>query len=196
MKKRFIIILVFAVIFLTIGGYYFFNQNKKLNQVNNPLNSEYTTEYVGEDTTIIHRNFRAIIKKDWQELEIPPFTYIYLPPGISSEDVNAVLISILITPLGENQLNLDYLLTQGIEESKEIISDFELIENTNWNNNYFVGKKIRFTGTSDNVKRDSLQIFGIKYNNLYVITYSCPIDNCNDYAIYNKLMETFEPVDF
>lgn len=86
-------------------------------------------------------------------------------------------------------------MEQGIENSKKIMSDFELIDSTDWQNAHFIGKKIKFTGTSEGVKRSSLQVFGIEHNNLYAVTYSCSIDKCNSYGVYNSLLESFEPVE-
>ncbi|MBS3079531.1 hypothetical protein J4218_05405 [Candidatus Pacearchaeota archaeon] len=196
MKKSVIIIgLIILVIALIAGVVYFINQNKNSNPIDTNSNPEEVNDYVGESTTIIHKDFKAIIKNDWSESEIPPSTYFYLPPDVAQEDVNAEVISIVVTPLGENnQYTLESLLEQGIENSKKIMPDFELIESIDWNNDYFNCKKIKFTGTSEGVKRNSLQVFGIKYNNLYAITYSCPVNNCNSYGVYNSLVESFEPV--
>ncbi|OIO41628.1 hypothetical protein COX97_00915 [Candidatus Pacearchaeota archaeon CG_4_10_14_0_2_um_filter_05_32_18] len=200
MKKSVIIIgLVVLIVIILAGGFYFLNQDNKPGTSNTDTNlnsnPEEVNDYVGESTTTIHKDFRAIIKNDWQESEIPPSTYFYLPPDVSQEDVNAEVISIAVTFLGENnQYILENLLEQGIENSKKIMPDFELTENIDWKNKNLIGKKIKFTGTSEGVKRNSLQVFGIEYNNLYAITYSCPIDNCNSYGIYNSLIENFEPV--
>lgn len=196
MKKSLIIgiVALFAVLF--IAGFYFFNQNNKNGIADTDTNSnlEEINDYIGESTTTIHKDFRAVIKNDWKEYEIPPSIYFYLPSGVSQEDVNAEVISVAVTPLGENQYNLDSLLEQGIENSKKILPDFELIETKDWSNEHFTGKKIKFTGTSEEVKRSSLQVFGIELNNLYAITYSCPVNNCNSYGVYNSFVESFEPV--
>lgn len=195
MKKSIVIGIIVLAVILTVSAFYFMNQNKNLNQEDTNLNQEEVNDYVGESITVIHKDFKAIIKNDWQESEIPPSTYFYLPPGVSQEDVNAEVISITVTPLGENnQYTLESLLEQGTENSKKIMPDFELIESADWNNGYFIGKKIKFIGTSEGVKRSSLQIFGIKYNNIYAITYSCPVDNCSSYGVYNSLTESVEPV--
>jgi len=195
MKKGIIIGVIVLVVILTLVAFYFINQNKDLNQIDSIPNPEEANDYVGESTTLIHKDFKAIMNKDWPESEIPPSTYYYLPPNVAQEDVNAEVISIAVTPLGENnQYTLDNLLEQGIENSKKIMPDFELIETTDWNNEYFTGKKIKFTGTSEGVKRSSLQVFGMEHNNLYAITYSCPVDNCQSYGVYNSLLESFETV--
>jgi len=195
MKKGIIIGVIVLVVILTLVAFYFINQNKDLNQIDSIPNPEEANDYVGESTTLIHKDFKAIMNKDWPESEIPPSTYYYLPPNVAQGDVNAEVISIAVTPLGENnQYTLDNLLEQGIENSKKIMPDFELIETTDWNNEYFTGKKIKFTGTSEGVKRSSLQVFGMEHNNLYAITYSCPVDNCQSYGVYNSLLESFEPV--
>lgn len=187
-----VIILVLVLVF---GIFYFIQQNKPSNPIDTNLNPEEVNDYVGESTTIIHKDFRAIINKEWQESEIPPSTYFYLSPNVAQEDVNAEVISIITTFLGENnQYTLDSLLTQGIENSKKIMPDFELIESIDWENNHFTGKKIKFMGTSEKIKRNNHQVFGIMYNNLYVVAYSCPISNCNSYGVYNSLLESFEPV--
>ncbi|MFA5174555.1 MAG: hypothetical protein WC438_05235 [Candidatus Pacearchaeota archaeon] len=191
--KKVVIISIVTVIIIGVIGFYFFNQDNSNQNTN--TNPEEVNDYVGESTTIMRKDFRAIIKNDWQESEIPPSTYFYLPPNTQEEDANAEVISIAVTPLGENnQYTLETLLEQGIENSKKIMPDFELTENIDWKNNNFAGKKIKFTGTSEGIKRNSVQVFGIEHDNLYAITYSCPIDNCNSYAVYNSLLESFEPI--
>lgn len=192
-----IIGLVVLVVISIFGVFYFLNQNNKNGIANIDTNSnpEEINDYIGESTTLIHKDFKAIMNKEWPESEIPPSTYFYLPPNTAQEDVNAEVISITVTPLGENnQYTLDSLLEQGIENSKKIMPDFELIETNDWKNDYISGKKIKFTGTSEEVKRSSLQVFGMEHNNLYAITYSCPVNNCNSYGVYNSLLESFQPV--
>jgi len=152
-------------------------------------------DYVGEQTTIIHKDFKAIMKADWKELEVPPSTFVYLPPNTAEEDVNAEYISIVSTPLGDSQWTLDSLLEQGIENSKKLIPDFELTNS--WTDSTPLiqpAKRITFTGTQDGVKRNNVQVFGIKNNVLYGLTYSCPIEICSYYPIFNVLVESFEPV--
>lgn len=193
MKK--IIIYTFVIIFIAIAGFYFFNQCY-MNQLITDSNPRDAIDYVGEQTTIMHKDFKAIIKKDWQESEIPPSTYYYLPPGVSEEDANAEVISIMVQFLGENnQYSLEDLLKQGIENSKRIIPDFELIENIDGGKPNMPGKRIKFTGTQEGIKRSNIQVFGIRYDNLYSITYSCPVGNCSSHAIYNSLVESFEPIE-
>ncbi len=198
MKNKNLYLIVGFVIFifiLIIGGIYIFNKKNNSTEINFNLNSEDAKDYVGESTTSIHKDFRAIIKSDWQESEISPSIYIYLPKNTNEEDVNAEVISIAVTFLGEkNSYTLEEILNQGVENSKQFISDFELTESLDWENNNFIGKKIKFTGTQEGIKRNSVQVFGIAYNNLYAITYSCPINNCNSYAVYNSLIESFEPI--
>ncbi len=196
--KRIFLILIGIVIFL---GILFPILIKKLNNNTSQdvinANPEDSTEYVGESTTIIHKDFKALIEKSWQEIEDSSPTYstlTYYPKNTNLENKNVEIISILITFLGEEyEYTLQDLLDQGVENSKKIIFDFELVESTDWENKNLVGKKIKFTGTQDGIKRNNTQVFGIKYNNLYVITYSCAIDNCNSYPVYNSLTESFEP---
>jgi hypothetical protein len=198
MKNKNLYLIVGVVIFiliLIIGGIYIFNKKNNSTEINFNLNPEDAKDYVGESTTSIHKDFRAIIKSDWQESEISPSIYIYLPKNTNEEDVNAEVISIAVTFLGEeNSYTLEEILNQGVENSKQFISDFELTESLDWENNNFIGKKIKFTGTQEGIKRNSVQVFGIAYDNLYTITYSCPINNCNSYAVYNSLIESFEPI--
>lgn len=195
MQKKVLIWSIVLILILIIGGFYIFKKDNS-QKIENNLNPEETTEYVGEQRTIIRKDFRAIIKEDWQESEVNPSVYIYLPPNTTQTDENAETISIVVMFLGEeNQYTLEELLDKGVENSRQLISDFELTENIDKENDYFEGKRIKFTGTSEGVKRENTQFFGIKYNNIYVITYSCPINNCNYYAIYNNLVESFEPVE-
>jgi hypothetical protein len=94
----------------------------------------------------------------------------------------------------DNQYSLDELLELGIENSKQLMSDFELTENIDGGKPDMSGKRIKFTGTQDGIKRNNVQVFGIEYEDLYSITYSCPVDKYNSYAIYNTFVETFEPI--
>lgn len=196
MKKNIMILGIVAIIIIAITGFYFFSQNNiNSNQINTDSNPEDAIDYVGEQTTIMHRDFKAIMKDDWTETEIPPSTYVYLPPNTKEDDVNTEVISMVVQFLGEdNQYTLDELLEQGIENSKKIMPDFELTENIDGEKIDMPGKRIKFTGTQEGVKRNNVQVFGIKYNNLYAITYSCPVENCNSYAVYNTFVDTFEPV--
>lgn len=202
MKKSFLIIgLIVLAVIIMFAVFYFlkkdndslkpdFNQQDKI--ISNP---EEQTEYVGEQTTVFHKDFKAIMKKDWQEFESQPSTIVYIPKNTSEEDINAEIISVVVVSLGENnEYTLDNLLEQGIENSKQIMSDFELTESTDDEISGMSVKKIKFTGTTEGIKRNNIQIFGIKYNNLYAITYSCPVDICNSYAVYNSFIESFEPV--
>jgi len=196
MKRGILIILFIGFAILIVGGFFVFKSKSNLEiPYNESLSADKQIDYLGEQTTIMHRDFKAIIKKDWQELEIPPSTYLYFPKETSKDDKNAEIISIVVSYLEENNsYTLESFLEKGLENSKQIIPDFELIENIDKENEYFSGKRIRFSGTSESVKRNFVQFFGIKYNNLYVISYSCPIENCNSYAIYNSLVESFEPI--
>lgn len=195
MKKILIIGGIIFVLLLIIGGIFLLNQNNSENIPLDQIPPEKQTDYVGEQTTIIHKDFKAIMKDDWNEIEVPPSTYIYLPPNTKKEDNNAEIISMVVQFLGENnQYTLDELLELGIENSKQIMPDFILTENIDGGKSDMPGKRIKFTGTQEGVKRNNIQVFGIKYNNLYSITYSCPIDECNSYAVYNTFVETFEPI--
>jgi len=194
MKKSLIFGGIIFVLLLVIGGIFLLNQNNS-NQLNTDSNPENAIDYIGEETTIMHRDFKARIKENWVETEIPPATYIYLPPNTKEDDVNAEVISIVVQFLGEeNEYSLNELLDLGIENSKQIMPDFELTENIDGGKPDMPGKRIKFTGTQDGIKRNNVQVFGIKYNNLYSITYSCPVDECNSYAVYNTFVETFEPI--
>lgn len=178
MKKGFILIWGIALtIILIVGVFLFFLGNSN-----------------SGDKTIMHKDFRALIQSDWQEFEISSL-FLYLPPNISLDDENAEVISIAIAPWGDNQFSLDELLEQGIANSKQVMPDFEITEEINAKINNLDGKRIKFIGTSEGVKRNYIQYFGIEYNKVYVLTYFCPIDNCNSYEIYNKVVKSFEPIE-
>jgi len=191
--------LIVLIVALIIGALFFLDKYKDNNSVqgdNEFISPDEQTEYVGESTTLLHKDFKAVIKKDWQEFEITPSMYFYFPPNTAEEDVNAEVIYIAITPLGkDSNFTLDTLLEQGIENSKSIMPDFELTENIDKTDSEVFERKIKFTGTQEGVKRDNVQVFGIRYNNIYSVTYSCPIDNCNNYAVYNGLVESFEAIE-
>ena len=70
-----------------------------------------------------------------------------------------------------------------------------LKQNIDKEGEYLIGKEIKFTGTSEGVKRDFVQFFGIKYGNIYTITYSCPVDTCDYYAVYNVFVNSFKPIE-
>lgn len=183
MKKILIAIIILIVIIASLWLYN--NLSKK---------SSLETTNTVEDITIIHKNFRAIMPENWTENENSPLTYIYLPPNANPEDKKVEVISIVISPLGENNMfTLDEILKLGIENSKKIMPDFELIENIDGGKPDMPGKRIKFSGTQDGIKRSHIQSFGIKYNNLYTLSYSCPINNCHYNNIYENLLTSFEP---
>lgn len=63
MKKSIIIGLVVLVVVLVFGVFYFINQNKGFSSIETNSNPEEVNDYVGESTTVIHKDFRAIINK-------------------------------------------------------------------------------------------------------------------------------------
>ncbi|MDD5023352.1 MAG: hypothetical protein PHU63_04250, partial [Candidatus ainarchaeum sp.] len=112
------------------------------------------------------------------------------------ESSNVEFIFVSVGYLGEeNNYTLEEILDAGIENSKQTMPDLELINNVDKEGNYFRGKEIKFTGTSEGIKRNFTQFFGIEYNNIYSITYSCPIDECDYYPIYESFVMSFEPVE-
>jgi hypothetical protein len=196
MKKSAVIagVAVFVLI-LVVGGFFFLNKNNQSKSGDQSLALDAQGDYVGEQTTIIHKDFTTVIKSDWQKFESSPSLYVYLPPDTAQDDVNAEVISIAVSFLGENnEVTLDELLEQGVENSKKIMPDFELTENIDSGKLNMPGKQIKFMGTQDGVKRENIQVFGIKYDILYSVTYSCPVGGCNYHAVYNGLVESFEPV--
>lgn len=198
MKKSAILGIVAIIIIVLISGFIFLNKpkNDATQNLSDSVQSDGKNNIMEDTKTSIHKDFRAIIKSDWQELEVPPSTFVYLPRNTDQEDVEAEVISVTTAFLGENnEFTLDQLLKQGVENSKKIIPDFELTETVIWEGSSLQGKKIKFTGTQESIKRESVQVFGIKYNILYAITYSCPIGKCNYHGIFNNLAETFEPVE-
>jgi len=196
-KKNLIVIgIVVIIIILLIGGFIFLNKFHSSTQSPSNSQSDGENNIVGNTKTSIHKDFRAIILSDWQEIEgVPPSTFVYLPPKVNQEDVEAEVISVATTFLGDNKFTLDQLLEQGVEGSKKIIPDFELTETAIWKGSNLQGKKIKFIGTQERIRRKSIQVFGIKYNILYAITYSCPINNCNHEDVFDNLIESFEPVN-
>jgi hypothetical protein len=190
MKKGILIpIILIPILILTI----FLVLNNHPEQTT--INPEESTDYVGEQTTIFHKDFKAIMKKDWQETELSPSLYVYVPGKTSINDSEAEYILISISSLENNNLTLNEILEQGIESSKKLFPDFELTENINGGNDYLEGKRIKFKATQDNILRNNVQVFGIKYENLYSITYSCPTEKCDSYPVFNSLIETFQPVE-
>ena len=73
--------------------------------------------------------------------------------------------------------------------------DLELQSNVEREANNFTGREIKFTGTSEGVLREFVQFFGLKFGNIYTITYTCPINNCHYYSDYDSIIESFEPVE-
>lgn len=197
MKKGLIVIGIIILI-MVIGGLLFIKQKDNSGiDYNGSLPLDEQIDYVGEQTTIFFKDFRAIMKADWTEIEdsSPTYTSIrYLPPGTDEDDFYAEYILIIVAFLGDdNSYTIERLLEQGIENSRSAMPDFNLTNTEEWDNDHFSGKKIKFTGT-EAIKRNFVQVAGIKFNKLYSITYSCPEANCNYYAIYNYLIRTFEPV--
>ncbi len=187
MKKGVMIgLIILGIVVVAVGGFLIYDLNKNSFSDNN----------LGETKTLIHKDFRAVISGEWKESEVGSSTFLYLPLNTDSKDINAEFMLINSAYLGENNnFTLDGLLEQGINASEQIMPDFELLENNEWSNGNLEGKEIKFAGTQEEVKREFTQVFGIKYNSIYSVTYSCPIENCNYYESYNSLVESFEPVE-
>ncbi len=181
MKKGVIAAIILAGVILVVGGFLLFG---KISPEGNNA---------GEIKTILHKDFRASINSDWEEIEVSGIN-LYLPQNTSQEDDRAEAIVIISTPLQGNNQTLDQILEQGIENSKIIMPDFELTENINYNNGKITGKEIKFTGTQQRIKRNGDQFFGIKNNILYSVTYTCPSDSCNYDSVFRTVIESFEPV--
>lgn len=199
MKKGVVIGIIIIIILLIIGGFFIFNYNESNEIPLDQIPFEEQSDYTGEQTTIMHKDFKTIISVNWTEIESiasPTYSsFIYLLKNTSESDVNVEAIFIDINYIGENpNYTIEGLLEKGIESTKKIMPDFNLTNAEEWNNNYFSGKKIKYTGTSKEIKRKFTQTAGIKFDQLYTITYSCPENNCNSYPIYNYLIKTFEPV--
>lgn len=195
MKKVNIMIIVFITVFVLLGIFYFIGSN----QLESDLNSQEQNDYVGETTTTIHKDFRAIINSDWEEFEGSNLGYIfytYLPPNEDKQSENAEFIFVSVGHIGEEiNYTLEELLEAGIENSKATMPDLTLTNNVDKEGKYFRGKEIKFTGTSEGVMREFVQFFGLEYGNIYTVTYSCPLNNCNYYPIYAVFVESFEPVN-
>ncbi len=194
MRKVNIVIICFVVAFILLGIFYFISSNQKESN----LNSQEQNDYVGEMITSIHKDFRAIIKSDWVEMEGSNLGYIfytYLPPSEDKQSENAEFIFVSVGHI-EEEINytLEELLEAGIENSRTTMPDLTLTNNVEKEGKYFEGKEIQFTGTSEGFMREFVQFFGLKYGNIYTITYSCPLDNCNYYSTYNVFVESFEPI--
>jgi len=197
MKKGFKIVgIIFLVIILILIGLYIIGIYA--DQQKNNLNSPEKEDYIWNTKTTIHKDFKAIVKEDWQEFEgsFEGYLYfIYLPKGESKENIDAEFIFVSVGYLNEsNNYTLNEFLEVGIEESRKTMPDLELIEIVDKKGSYLDGKEIKFRGTSEKIKRSFIQFFGIGQSNIYTITYSCPLENCNFYDIYNAFVKSFEPI--
>jgi hypothetical protein len=152
-----------------------------------------------EPGTVIHKDFRVIIPSEWEEYEGSNLGYIYftyLPPNENPQSENAEFVFISVGNIGEEiEYSLEELLEAGLENSKTTMPDLELQSNVEREANNFTGREIKFTGTSEGVLREFVQFFGLKFGNIYTITYTCPINNCHYYSDYDSIIESFEPVE-
>lgn len=190
MEKRGVIILIASfLLIISIAGFFLLNKNENNGDKSLPSQSSFSEEA----RTLIHKDFKATISSGWNETEISPSIFVYLPPGANPDDASTETIIITDSFFEENNLTLDQLLEKGIENSKATMPDLEIIENSEWKNHFFSGKEIKFTGTQDGIKRQFTQIYGIKYNTLYSITYSCAENNCKYNYVFNNLTVSFEP---
>jgi len=64
MKRGILIILFIGFAILIVGGFFVFKSKSNLEiPYNESLSADKQIDYLGEQTTIMHRDFKAIIKK-------------------------------------------------------------------------------------------------------------------------------------
>lgn len=197
MKKSAILGIVIGILVLVILGILILSPSNKVNE-NSDNNLAPEVDYSEEDITIMHKDFRALIDSNWEEVEGNNLGYIfysYFPPNVNRESENVEFIFVSVGHVGEINYTLDELLTAGIENSKTTMPDFNLTNNIIKSGRFFSGKEIEFTGTSGGVMREFVQFFGLEYGNIYTITYSCPLNNCNYYSVYDLVVNSFQPVE-
>jgi len=141
-----------------------------------------------------HDYFKVASIPGWTEIpsEIPS-SYSYIPNNAYTSEG----ISITITLLPKNsEINLDSLFEQGVETTKKIMPDFQIIESPSEERFGNVnGKKVIFTGTSNNISLEFNQVYGIKFNVIYTITYVCPIEKCLYSEVFTSLKNSFEAIE-
>ncbi|MDD5699969.1 MAG: hypothetical protein PHH00_02125 [Candidatus Nanoarchaeia archaeon] len=151
--------------------------------------------FVGETTTIMSDDFTAVRPLSWQNMDVAHSNYLYFPPDEDVNSTNAEYISVIVTPLGSINKSIDELIQAGIEQSGQIMPDFELLEDEEINTGKMQARKLNFTGTQEGVKRSFIQVTGIEFSKLYAITYSCsisPANNCNSYDVLDMIVNSME----
>lgn len=146
-------------------------------------------------TTIAHKDFRASIDASWNETEVSPSLYLYFPPGANRTNENAEVIMITSVPMGNSTQTLDQVFQSGIQSSKKLMPDLNVTKTGNFSNGKFSGREVEFTGTQSDVKRFYEQVFGVKYNTLYSITYTCPVAHCLYYQVLRTVENSFQPIN-
>lgn len=188
-------VLLIFILLLVIGS----GSNNNSNSVyNDSIAFDEQNQYVGETTTVIHKDFKAIMKEDWVENDTSSSgsSYVaYTPPGVVYGDANGEYIYVAVGNLGGETYTLDELLNLIVGMSNESLPNFELISSSDEEGKGIVGKEIKYTMSSNGNKLNLIEFFGIKYNTLYTVTYICPVGNCNYYPVYNVFVESFEPIE-
>lgn len=192
MKKWWIIL---VIVFVIIGVSAVLLLTKpKIAGSNGPA-LENSDNFVGETTTIISDDFTAVRPLSWQSMDIAHSNYFYFPLDEDVNSTDAEFISVVVVPLTDSTQTLDALIQTGIEQSKQIMPDFELLENTEIDTGKIQGRKLNFTGTQEGVKRSYIQVTGTEFSKLYAITYSCsinPANNCNSYDVLDMIVNSME----
>ena len=188
-------ILLILILLFVIGSS---AKNNSNSVYNDSLAFDEQNQYVGETITIIHKDFKAIMKADWVENETSSSissNIAYTPPGVVYGDANGEYIYVAIGSLGGETYTLNELSNLLIEMSNESLPNFELISSSDEEGKGIVGKEIKYTISSNGNKLNFVEFFGMKYNLLYTVTYICPVGNCNYYPVYNVFIESFEPIE-
>lgn len=191
MKKWWIfLVILFAAAIL---AFFLLTKFEIINIGNSPSGGQ--NNFVGETTTIMSDDFRAVRPLNWQSMDIAHSNYLYFPPDEDVNSTDAEFISVVVVPLGNNTLTLDELIQAGIEQSSQIMPDFELLGDTEINTGKIQARKLNFTATQEGIKRSFIQVTGIEFSKLYAITYSCsvsPANNCNSYDVLDMIVNSME----
>jgi eukaryotic-like serine/threonine-protein kinase len=149
---------------------------------------------------------RIAYPSNWSKKENPvanpvgTVTVAFLPPGENSstntfsDNVTVIVDDEDDQNLIDNKITLkDYTNSVLIAEWKKIITDFKLIESSEITLANNPGMKVVYTGSQNGTKLKYLQVFTMKNNKDYLITYTAMIDKYDSFLEnVQKMINSFE----
>ena len=107
---------------------------------------------------------------DWMAIDITSTEVNFVPPIGNPTYSGNLLMS--MDDLSANPMTLDEYSSQNIAQLKQVFKDFHSIESSATTLGYIPAQKVVYTSSLGQTLYESMQVFCIKDNKAYIITYT------------------------